>query len=102
MAVDVMHVSTSEGYAKMAFGGNETSELPDTVGGGGEDSSGSSGRSSLSSSLLDLSLSADNGRLAVDQLNSTRKQLEQEIDVRVQLASYVYGGCIIIIVCWCS
>ncbi len=78
-----MHVSASEGFAKMAFGGSETTQLTETVGSGGEESSSSSGGSSLSSSLLDLSLSADHGRLAVDQLNSTRKQLEQEIDVSV-------------------
>lgn len=89
MAVDVMHLSPSESFTKMAFGQSKsTEELKESTYQDTELSivaesptTCSSGKSSLSSSLTDLSLSADGGRLAVEQLNSTRKQLEREIDV---------------------
>ena len=89
MAVDVMHLSPSESFTKMAFGQSKSAEElkestyqdPELSIVAESPTTCSSGKSSLSSSLTDLSLSADGGRLAVEQLNSTRKQLEREIDV---------------------
>ncbi len=84
MAVDVMQVSTGDSFAKMAFGQSGASEELQEATIPPEDplESGSSS-SSVRSSLLDLSLCAESGSLAVDQLNSTRRQLELEIDVSV-------------------
>ena len=88
MAVDVMHLSASETFARMAFGKSKSTEelnketaYPELA----ESPTCSSGKSSLSSSITDLSLSSDRGRIAVDQLNSTRKQLEDEIEVSLVL-----------------
>ncbi len=78
-----MHLSTGDSFAKMAFGQSGASEeLQEATVPLPEDQleTASSG-SSVRSSLLDLSICTDPGTLAVDQLNSTRRQLEMEIDV---------------------
>ena len=84
MAVDVMHLDPGQSFAKSAFGGKSRSieELstehayPTIV------SPSSSGSPRSVSSLLDLTWAEEEEQHAIDRLQSSRKQLEDEIDVR--------------------
>lgn len=105
MAVDVMHhVSSTQSYAKMAFGKKTKSieELnletayprePGSVASSSNlrPNSTSGSDKSSSSSLLEFSL-IERSEQAVDQLATSRKQLEDEIGVLIRLYCDVCGA----------
>ena len=88
MAVDVMHLSPGQSFAKMAFGGvvksisseelTREAEFPGQTALSG--SPGSSAKSSVISLDDDVSYSEQEIK-AVEQLEASRRQLESEIDV---------------------
>ena len=100
MAVDVMHLDPGQSFAKSAFGGKSrsTEELsrehayPTIV------SPSSSGSPRSVSSLLDLTWAEEEEQQAIDRLQSSRKRLEDEIEVRgvQQLQVQTAGGCSIL------
>lgn len=88
MAVDVMHLTASQAFSKMAFGKSKSTEelnketaypvQTTTLNVSPTCSPTPSDKSSVSS-LMDLS---DQEKQAVEKLHSSRKTLEVEIDVR--------------------